>query len=112
VNNIHRRNVNTIMEQKELEDVIESISPDVLMVVDRERNVIMCNASVKNMFGYEVKEVINKKTDLLYFDRRSDLFHRHEIHDKLEKDGYHMGLAMGKTKDGTTFHLEIFLILK
>ncbi|MBW1824329.1 MAG: PAS domain S-box protein [Deltaproteobacteria bacterium] len=107
MNNIHRRNVNTIMEQKELEDVIESISPDVLMVVDRERNIIMCNASVKSMFGYEAKEVINKKTNLLYFDRRADPFDRYEIHDKLEKEGYHIGLAIGKMKDGNTIHLEI-----
>lgn len=96
-----------VKKQKELENIISSISPDVLMVIDRNRNISMCNASVKRMFGYEVEEVINQKTDLLYFDRRSKPSHKHEIHDTLERVGFHMGVAKGEKKNGDVIPLEI-----
>ena len=47
-----------IIKQRELENIIASINADLLLVVDREWNITMCNASVKRMFGYEVDEVI------------------------------------------------------
>lgn len=93
--------------QEELEDIISSINADVLVVIDRDRNITMCNASVKRVFGYEVEEVISQKTDLLYFDRRYEPSNRNEIHDKLEMDGFHIGLATGKKKNGDTLPLEI-----
>ncbi|MEE8381354.1 MAG: PAS domain S-box protein [Thermodesulfobacteriota bacterium] len=90
-----------------LENVISSISPDALIVVNRNRDIIMCNASVKRIFGYEADEVINQKTNMLYFDRCSDPLNGNEIYDTLEKEGFHTGLAMGKTKDGSISPLEI-----
>jgi len=68
---------------------------------------MMCNASVKRVFDYEVEEVINQRTNLLYFDRRSGSSNRNEIHDKLERDGFHIGLATGKKKNGDIIPLEI-----
>jgi PAS domain S-box-containing protein len=96
-----------IKRQKELEDIIGSISPDALIVVNRKRNIIMCNATIKRMFGYEVNEVINKKTDFLYYDRRHEPSQKHEIYDMLERIGFHIGLAKGKKKNGDTIPLEI-----
>ena len=103
----YRRWKKALRRQSELEDIISSISPDVFMVVDRHRNIIMCNDSVKRIFGYEVDEVINKKTDLLYFDGRSELSHKQEIYDTLETIGFHTGLATGKKKNGNIIDLEI-----
>ncbi|MCK4386213.1 MAG: PAS domain S-box protein [candidate division Zixibacteria bacterium] len=97
----------TAKRQAELENIISSISPDVFMVIDSDRNIIMCNATVKRMFGYQIDQVINQKIDLLYFDRRSDPEQRHEIFDILKRDGFHIGLATGKKKDGETIPLEI-----
>ena len=97
----------TAKRQAELENIISSISPDVFMVIDSDRNIIMCNATVKRMFGYQVDQVINQKIDLLYFDRRSDPEQRYEIFDILKRDGFHIGLATGKKKDGETIPLEI-----
>jgi len=94
-------------KQAELENIIDSINPDVLVVVDPDRNIIMCNPSVKQMFGYEVDEVINQKTDILYFDRRSNPEQRHEIFDKLEREGFQVGLATGKKVNGKKIPLEI-----
>lgn len=93
--------------QRELENVVDSISPDVLLVVDPERNIIRCNASVKRLFGYEVGEVIHRKTDILYSDRRADPRRPHEVFDALEREGFHVGLATGKEKDGRSKPLEI-----
>lgn len=95
------------LRNKELEDILESISPDVLLVVDANRNILMSNASVTRMFGYQADEVIRRKTDLLYFDRRRIPGSKHEIYDELEKQGFHIGWATGRRKDGRTFPLEI-----
>ena len=104
---MYRRWKEAIKKQSEQEDIIFSISPDALIVSDRERNITMCNTSVKRIFGYEVDEVINQKTNFLYFDRCSDPLERDEIRDNLENEGFHIGLAMGKTKEGGIIPLEI-----
>ena len=96
--------------QAELENIISSISPDVLLVIDSDRTIIECNDSVKRMFGYEVGEVIGQKTDLLYFDWRSAQSNHDDwqkIHDKFERNGFHIGSATGKKKNGETIPLEI-----
>ena len=103
----YRRWRRAVKRQKELESIISSISPDALIVVDTKRNIIMCNTSVKRMFGYEVEEVINQKTDLLYYDRRSDSSIKHEIYNALETIGFHTGLATGRKKNNDTIPLEI-----
>ena len=94
-------------EKKELEDVIDSISPDVLMVVNRDSNIVMCNPSVKEMFGYEMNEVINRKADFLFSDRGLDPKERHGTAAFLVKEGFQVGWATGKKKNGDTIHLEI-----
>ncbi len=103
----YRRWRKEAVRNKELEDIIESISPDVLLVVDANRNILMTNASVTRMFGYTIDEVMRRKTDLLYFDRRRIPGSKHEIYDELEKQGFHIGWATGRRKDGRTFPLEI-----
>ncbi len=95
------------IKNEELEDIVDSISPDVMIVVDSQRNILMTSASVLRMFGHDPDEVLGRKTELLYCDRRSFSNDRHEIYDALEKEGFHIGLAKGIRKDGRTFPLEI-----
>ncbi|MFC1667912.1 ATP-binding protein [Chlamydiota bacterium] len=95
------------IKQTELENIIDSISPDLLLVINSDRDITVCTNSVKRLFGYTVSEVIGQKTDLLYFDRRTLTKRPHEIYDILEKDGFHIGFATGKKKTGDTFPLEI-----
>ena len=102
----HRRWRDSLYREKELENVVSSISPDVLMVINPDRTIGMCNANVKPMFGYEIEEVLHHKTDLLYFDRRA-AGQRREIYDSLERNGFHVGHATGKRKDGSILHLEL-----
>ena len=96
-----------VKNQKELENIISSISPDVLVVVDCDGNIKKCNPSVKRMFGYEIHEVINQKTDFLYFDRRTTASHKYEIHEILEHEGFHLGFATAKKNNGELFPIEI-----
>jgi PAS domain S-box-containing protein len=95
------------MRNEELEDILDSISPDVLLVVDAQRTIVMVNATVLRMFGYTINETLGRKTDLLYFDRRRMANSKHEVYDALEREGFHVGWATGKRKDGSTFPLEI-----
>ncbi len=91
----------------ELENILDNINPDVLLIVDEDRNVRMCNNSVQRMFGFKTDEIIGKKTDYLYFDRRTNPEQKHEIYYVLEREGFHIGLATGRKKDGGTIPLEI-----
>jgi PAS domain S-box-containing protein len=95
------------MHSHELEDIIDSINPDVLLVIDKDRTILMCNKSVERMFDYPLGEVIGRKTDLLYFDRRQAPGQKHEIYDALEREGFHVGAATARKKDGKVFPLEI-----
>ena len=94
-------------EQMHLEAIISSISPDVLIVVAPDRSVSRCNASVERVFGYTPREVIGRRTDFLYGDRRLNKDRPREIYEALERDGFHFGLATGRRKDGSTVPLEI-----
>jgi len=102
----YRRWIETAKKQAELENVVDSISPDVLMVVDPADNIIMCDASVKRMFGYDLNEVVRQRTDLL-FDRQSEPEQLHEKLPVLEREGFHVGLGIGKKKNGQTTPLQI-----
>ena len=103
----YRRWKEAVKKQEELEDIISSINADVLVVVDRDRNILMCNTPLKRVFGYEVDEVINQKVDLLYSDRSFDPSYRNERHNKLETDGFYIGSAVGEKKNGDRIPLEI-----
>ena len=92
---------------EELQDVVSSISPDALIMVTPERRIIKCNASVQRVFGYTEEEILNQTTDQIYFDRRTRADTPREIYDALQEDGFHIGIATGKKKDGSTIPLEI-----
>jgi diguanylate cyclase (GGDEF)-like protein/PAS domain S-box-containing protein len=94
-------------ERIELENVISSINNDALIVSDRNRNINMCNDSIERMLGYTADEVINKKTDFIFFDTQAYPEHWHEIYETLEKEGFHVELATGRKKDNTPIPLEI-----
>jgi len=98
---------NAVKRSTELQNIISSISPDALLVATPEREIIMCNESIKNVLGYTVEEVLNKKTEMLYYDRRTSKGQRREIYNVLQDEGFHVGMATGKRKDGREIPLEI-----
>ncbi len=102
----YRRWRYALEREEQLERIIAGISPDTLLVVNADRMIRVCNPAVERMFGYPPDEVINRKTDLLYEDRRVK-GERSEIYDHLERIGFHFGTATGKRKDGSRFPVEI-----
>ncbi len=94
-----------VERQREAEDIISSINPDALLVVDHIGNIIMCNSKVENIFGYDIREVLNKNTGFLYTLKGTESWD--EIYDRMNKEGFHVGLAEGKKKDGGKVALEI-----
>ncbi len=96
-----------VSKRKELEDIISSINTDVLIVVDRNGKIIMCNDSVQELFGYQVNEVINQQIDLLYSESHADPLKGIEIAAKLEKDGFNIELVTGRKKNNDIIPLEL-----
>jgi len=92
--------------RRELEFVIRGMRPDVLLVINREREITMCNNAVEAVFGYRPDEVIGRCTDRLYFDRRLT-GERHEIYNRIRQVGFHTGFAKGRRKDGRVIPLEV-----
>ena len=97
----------SVQRREELEDILSSICPDALVVVNAERKITLCNSSVERIFGLSPEETVNQTTDLLYFDRRKSLSRPREIYEALEKEGFHVGTATGKRKGGGMVPLEI-----
>ncbi len=96
-----------LKKQEELEDIIQSINPDVLMVIDPDDRITMCNSSVERMFSYKVEEVINQRPDRLILGLSSREKGGHELYERLEEDGFSIGLATGIKKDGNEIPVEI-----
>jgi PAS domain S-box-containing protein len=94
-------------KRAELENVVDSISSDVLMVVDQENRVVRCNASLKRIFGYELSEVIDRRTDCLF---RTSPSCSEEAQGDSHSDGnggFTVTTARGRLKDGHEIPLEI-----
>ncbi len=103
----YRRWQSESLRRTQLETIISSISPDALIVVSPSRRIEICNDSIKRIFGFKREEVVGKLTDVLYGDRRTNPSRKGEIHDVLEQDGFHIGLATGHHKNGAAVPLEI-----
>jgi len=97
----------TESERKELENVISSINNDVLIILDHNGSIVMCNNSIERMLGYKAEEVLKKTTDFVFFDTQSYPEKWGQIYEKLEKEGFDVELATGKKKDNTPIPLEI-----
>ncbi len=102
----YQRWVSTIHHREELEFVIKSIGPDMIMVIDPKMTITMCNNAVEEIFGYKPEEVIGQKTNMLYFDRRIT-GDKKEVYNRIITIGIHAGFAKGKCKDGSIIPLEI-----
>ncbi len=102
----YRRWQAAVAAKQELERVIGSISPDVLIVVDQNRTITMCSGASHTMFGREKSDLLGRRTEELYYDRRV-AGHKGELYRLLEQIGFHTGTATGRHRDGHTFPLEL-----
>lgn len=90
--------------------VVDNVSSGGILV-DRDRVVRYCNSNVESIFGYPASEIIGKRTELLYGDRRRDPSDKKEIYRALEEKGFHEGVASGVTRDGRDVQLELSTFL-
>lgn len=106
---------NQEMEQKteEIFKFATELLPTGLLVVDRQGTIRLANQALENMFGYQHRELINKKLSCLLADEQAE-HHDLLIQRYLEnpEQGYAMAagrLVNGKTKDGHKLAVEINL---
>lgn len=100
-----RRWKGSMRRESELNDIIASAEHEVVMVVDPDRTIIMCNETVKDVFGYDVDELLHQKADVLYGGNGKGPLEK--LEQGLKQMGFHRGEAVGKTKDGQDIILEI-----
>ena len=98
-----------VVKQKELEDIISSINPDVLMVVDAKNKIIKCNDTVKRMFGYDVSEVINRKTVESFINIHAQPSYGFKGFDSGAMGGLNVRTATGTKKNGETIQIEVIM---
>jgi len=92
--------------RQELERIVSSINPDVLIVADETRVIRLCTGAARSMFGYAHDEIVGQTTDLLYADRRH-CGQKGQLYRLLEDVGFHIGTASGLHRDGRRFPLEL-----
>jgi PAS domain S-box-containing protein len=93
-------------KQRELETIIVSVSPDVLLVTDARGLIRLCNPAVRLMFGYEPSDMIGASPDILYSATGAEGGPR-ALYESLERFGFHIGVASGRRRGGETFPVEI-----
>lgn len=93
-----------------LKNILDGLSMGGLFV-DKSRIIRHCNAAAENIFGYSRDELVGKRTDVLYGDRRLDASNKNEIRDHLSSHGYHVGTATGIKKDGAPISLDLYTFI-
>ncbi len=103
----YRRWVSVAVSDEELERLFAGMQPDVFLVVSPDLRILMCNAKVREVFGYEPPELLGRPSSVLYGDRRPEGLGGHPVREQVGRIGFHVGRAQGMRKDGGTFPLEI-----
>ena len=93
-------------ERDQLETILESIGPDMIIAIDPNNRILRCGGAVQAMTGYAPEELIGQTADTLYHNRQSN-GQGYEIQSAIQHAGFHLGYATGLTKDGDEYLLEI-----
>jgi PAS domain S-box-containing protein len=103
----YRRWSESSKREAEFSDILSSTGPELVMVVDPQRRILMCNDSVGEIFGYDVEEVVNLNANVLYEEGNTDRRMNADAYETLKKAGFHRGEATGKKKNGELVTLEV-----
>jgi len=104
---LYRRWKRSLSKQHNLENIISSINPAVLMVVDNNEVITMCNQSIKRILNYEINEVLYKKTDALFAEVVPQEQIGDDVQEMIAQDGFNVKSAVGIKKEGQEIPLEI-----
>jgi PAS domain S-box-containing protein len=94
-------------QRAELESMIDSISSEVLMVVDREDRVIRCNASLKRIFGYRPDEIVGRRTEQLFRISPDPAGDSPESSGKMQQGDFSVVTATGRNRNSHEIPLEV-----
>jgi PAS domain S-box-containing protein len=102
------------VEKKDQEsmDALFLYATEGIVVVDDKGEILRINPSAEKLFGYEKKEVVGKKVEILLPTRYLKMHTEHRQNFNHNPHARSMGLGLdlfGRKKDGTEFPLEISL---
>jgi two-component system cell cycle sensor histidine kinase/response regulator CckA len=101
----YRRWRSEVTRRRELEELVESIRPDVLIVTDTGGAIATCTGPVQYMFGFEPQELIGQQIATLLEDQPAAA-ENSSVADQLRGVGFEVGQALAHHRDGHTFTLE------
>ncbi|MEW6584490.1 MAG: EAL domain-containing protein [Nitrospirota bacterium] len=93
-------------KKRELEDVIQSVNPYALLVIDSNTRVVMCNRVASTLLGYDISEIIHNNINLFLSDAHSSV-DLPNICETIKRDDFCVGEVAGKRKNGSLVSLEI-----
>jgi len=104
---LYKRWYRTNRREKELQNILESINPDVLLVIDKFKRIYFVNEAVRAMFGYEPEELAGSRIDILFGLSEENDSLTAEIYKHLREQGFFIGTTVGIRKDGSEVPLEL-----
>ena len=98
-----------LKREKDLEEIIFDVNPDLVMVIDSENKIIWCNDSVQNLLGYRAEEVINQNANRFVGKRDPQQVVESVSPDNPTKNIKRIGMTTGIKKSGHKIPLEIIV---
>ena len=104
--------ISDLQESESLFRSYTESTPDAIVIVDRDGNIVLVNLQTETLFGYSRTELLDQKVELLLPERYRGLHPGHRNRFFAEPNYRPMGVGLelfGRRKDGTEFPIEISL---